>query len=370
MAEPLSFDLLDGPWPDGDDLEATDPRLEAVATLVADGAYVDAGHAAAEILREAPDVRVAGAYLFAAFLERGMEALPDLLQSTLRLLTSEWETLRPKAKREIAAGTSLRWLFRSLVKHLEHHERERDDAWKAFCDERNAAPVTAALQLVEPVATAMAERIAAHGAVEAYRHFAAWLAKHAQLLATAASEDSPAAAKGAAQPAAAQTGAVASNGDGAPGADELAGLDNSEATHGAHTSASASLPDANGANGASLLQTALGPARGIPISPALAALQDKLRSFEVLVERGDFQKAGIIAADVLAIVDHFDPRLYLPSLFARFFAALSEHASALEPIVEGQSSLELRALQHLYHSNLGAFVSGPERKGNGEPDVG
>src|SRR5690606_22238170 len=42
-------------------------------------------------------------------------------------------------------------------------------------------------------------------------------------------------------------------------------------------------------------------------SPALAQLQAKLRGFEVLLERGDLDKAAVIASDIQATIADFDP---------------------------------------------------------------
>ncbi|WP_304984928.1 type VI secretion system protein IglI family protein, partial [Corallococcus sp. CA047B] len=100
----------------------------------------------------------------------------------------------------------------------------------------------------------------------------------------------------------------------------------------------------------------------LPMSPALAQLVRKLSAFEALVAREDFVKASVIAVDVLATVERFDPRVYLPMLFSGFFNGLSQHADAIEPLLHGTESLGFRALDQLYRVDLDAFLVAPQRQ--------
>jgi hypothetical protein len=95
----------------------------------------------------------------------------------------------------------------------------------------------------------------------------------------------------------------------------------------------------------------------MPVSPALAQLMNKLAAFNTLVERQDYQRASVVAADVLQVVEHFDPRVYLPALFSRFFAGLSTHAEQVEPLLQSTESLSFRALDQLYRVDLETFLS-------------
>jgi hypothetical protein len=95
----------------------------------------------------------------------------------------------------------------------------------------------------------------------------------------------------------------------------------------------------------------------MPVSPALAQLMKKLAAFNTLVERQDFQRAGVVAADVMHVVEHFDPRVYLPALFSQFFAGLSTHAEQVEPMLQGTETLSFRALDQLYRVDLETFLA-------------
>jgi hypothetical protein len=105
----------------------------------------------------------------------------------------------------------------------------------------------------------------------------------------------------------------------------------------------------------------------VPASPALLQLMNKLAAFNTLIERQDFQRASVVAADVLQVVEHFDPRVYLPSLFSRFFSGLSRHAEQVEPLMQSTEALAFRALDQLYRVDLETFLAqSANQEGAGE----
>lgn len=70
----------------------------------------------------------------------------------------------------------------------------------------------------------------------------------------------------------------------------------------------------------------------------------------------DHQRAAIVAADLLQTLDHFDPRLYLPFLFRKFFRILSVIGNDLTPHMEERTDLTYKALLQLYRVDLDYFV--------------
>lgn len=326
---PFPHDLLEHPSAAeaAPDLETTDPRLEAVGRLVAKGGYEAAGRAAAEVLAAGQlDVRIAGAYLYAVFLEEGIPGLPRVLRGSLALLTTNGDALRPKANSTAFLGNGLRWLFKTLTKRLEYHQRERDATWQAFCQPAGLPALEEALALVDPTVAALDQRLPGGACVQPFRHLAAWMEEHSRTLAAEKEKASEPPSS------AAQEETVA---DAAPPPPRAP---------------AAGLPPS------------------VPTSPAFQILLNKLEAFDRLVAQAEFQKASIVAADVLSIVEHFDPRLYFPSIFTRFFAGLSAHADALEPLLDGQASLPARSLQYLYQCDLEAFVAHRARPGPGDQD--
>jgi hypothetical protein len=96
--------------------------------------------------------------------------------------------------------------------------------------------------------------------------------------------------------------------------------------------------------------------RILPVSAALERFIQKLEAFEALVQRGEMGKAAIVAQDVRRIVEHFDPRVYLPSLLAPHFRLLSSHIDEISPHWEASEGPAWQALEQLYQVDLEAFV--------------
>ena len=95
----------------------------------------------------------------------------------------------------------------------------------------------------------------------------------------------------------------------------------------------------------------------LPVSPALELLMRKLQGFDALIDNGDMLKASVVASEVLATIERFDPRIDLPTLFASFFTRLSTHAQELESLMRDTESLPFRALHQLYQVDLNAFLA-------------
>ncbi|MBN1209776.1 MAG: hypothetical protein JXB05_33310 [Myxococcaceae bacterium] len=299
------------------DLESSDERLEKVNGLISKSAYLEAGRAAEALLREGLyDVRLVGPYLLGLFLEGGMAAMPAVFHSLSSTLLRNWEFFGPRERKDVFADGGLRWLLKVLNKHLEHHERLKDETWQRWRSPENREPLEQALALSEEIFSAFSRVMPRNGCEAPFRRLSQWLEGHLQSLPVpAAPEDS--------QPEPEEE----------PDEEPRAGAGAGEARRSAHAG---------------------GPT--LPVSPALAELMRKLAAFDTLVERQDFRRATVVAADVLALLERFDPRVYLPALFSRFFAGLSQHAEEVEPLLQGTESLGFRALDQLYRVDLDAFL--------------
>lgn len=82
----------------------------------------------------------------------------------------------------------------------------------------------------------------------------------------------------------------------------------------------------------------------------------KLEAFEALVKRGDMGKAAVVAQDIDACVQSFDPRVYLPKLFMPYFRLLSANIGSIAPHWHETDSAAWRALEQLYRVDLDAFL--------------
>ncbi len=339
--EPVDFALLDTAFTTApvfiDESEGPDPRMEAITGLVARSEYADAARAAAVLLREGRrDVRLVGPYLFGHFVADGMKALPSVFRSLKRTLTENWDFFGPVEKKLVFADTGLRWLLKMMGKHLEHHARLKDAQWQAWTAPGNREPLEEALALGDPLIAALAI-LQKSACMDAMRTLLGALRSHAQAVPYLPPPEEP-------RPADAGLAAAPDDEDD----DEAEGEDEEEARPTrVKKAARAEAQDA-------------GPT--VPMSPALAQLVRKLSAFEALLEREDYGKASVIAVDVLATVERFDPRVYLPQLFSGFFNGLAQHAEAIEPMLHNTETLSFRAMDQLYRVDLDAFLVAQQRQ--------
>lgn len=319
---PLELHLLDKTLEgEAPDLESSDERLEKVSDLVTRSAYLDAARAAEALLREGVyDVRLVGPYLLGLFLEAGFEAMPVVFHSLSNTLLGNWESFGPRERKDVYADGSLRWLLKVLNKHIDHHERMKDETWQRWCAPGNREPIEQALTLSEEIFSAFGRAMPSNGCEAGFRRLSQWMEGHLQALPAAVSEEEPAPEESVDEPAEDESRASARP-----------------------TESRRSAPASSGPS--------------LPVSPALAQLMNKLAAFDTLVEHQDFQRASVVAADVLNLVEHFDPRVYLPAIFSRFFAGLSTHAEQVEPLLQSTETLSFRALDQLYRVDLETFLA-------------
>lgn len=342
--EAVDFTLLDAALTSApvplDESEGPDPRLEAITGLVARGTYPDAARASEVLLREGVrDVRLLGPYLFGHFFADGMKALPILFRSLSRTLTENWDFFGPTEKKAVFADTGLRWLLKMMGKTLEHHTRLKDAQWQAWCAPGNREPLEEALAMGDPLIAALAV-LQKSACMDAMRTLLGALRSHAQGVPFLPPPEE-------ARPAPALAAAPEDDDD----EDEDDGEEEEARPAKGRKAAPAGARDS-------------GPS--VPMSPALAQLVRKLSAFEALVERSDFTKASVIAVDVLATVERFDPRVYLPQLFSGFFNGLAQNADAIEPMLHNTETLGFRALDQLYRVDLDAFLVSQQRPARGE----
>ncbi|RKI32895.1 hypothetical protein D7Y27_35590 [Corallococcus sp. AB004] len=346
VLEAVDFALLDVEFTTApvplDESEGPDPRLEAITGFVAKSEYADAARAAEGLLRQGVrDVRVVGPYLFGHFFAEGMKALPVLLRSLKRTLTENWDFFGPMEKKLVFADTGLRWLLKMMGKHLEHHSRLKDAQWQAWTAPGNREPIEEALTLGDPLIAALAI-LQKPACMDAMRSLLGALRSHAQGVPFLPPPEEP-------KPEAPEP--------------DLAAAPDEEEDEDDEGEEEEEIRPARRKKAARQEEQDSGPS--VPMSPALALLVRKLSAFEALVEKEDYSKASVIAVDVLATVERFDPRVFLPQLFSGFFNGLAQHAEAIEPMLHNTETLSFRAMDQLYRVDLDAFLVAQQRQPRG-----
>ena len=85
-------------------------------------------------------------------------------------------------------------------------------------------------------------------------------------------------------------------------------------------------------------------------------LISKFQAFEALISKKHYLKATIVAEDIDRFIESFDALNYFPKLFAKYFSLLAEHVPALSEQDVRKESLQVRALEKLYRTNLEMFI--------------
>ncbi len=88
----------------------------------------------------------------------------------------------------------------------------------------------------------------------------------------------------------------------------------------------------------------------------LQELGRKLTAFEQLVRKKEFGRASVVYQDVQTIVDHFDPRVFIPKMFGSFYALSMKHLDELLPDLEKKETPGWKAMEQLYRVDVDAFT--------------
>jgi hypothetical protein len=309
-------------------LDTLDPRFQDLAGLVEAGETAKAAEMVEGLIKEnLLDIRIVGYYLFGAFNERGLAGFDEVLEVTKLLLGDNWPAFGPLKKKEMHAEKGLTWFFNRLEKKLSFEEEKKQDEWNNWLAAVNGDAVNALVARLEEVKTAaLAKMPAAAKLGDAIKKVADWLKTFEKLVHVDAPPPPPPEAEKPKEE--------------APKAEKAA--------KGAAAAAPAAM-----AGDVVISQRPM-----IEGSHHLQDLLDRLKAFESLCQKKDFDKASLAALELQNTIEHFDPRLYFPKLFASYYRLMSQHVEALAPMWESKESLPWKAKEQLFRVDLDAFVGG------------
>lgn len=356
--------------------EQVETRVDRVIAQMAKGAYDEAARTSEALLHEGiRDVRLVTPYVFRAFLAHGPSSLPAILSSLHQVFTRGWEQFGPGDNKPTLADSGLLWLFKSIHKHLEFHAKSLDDMWRKWCESCLQSHVQEALQHADELVETLEQRTPEGGGITRLLQVTGWLRENHELFPETAAgpvraqaveqerapvqeEKAPVVGRRREEPPDEREEEEAC--EESPVEDEEMEEEEDEETEDEESEEEEDEEDEEvevrreAPRGPRASST---PQPELELSPALEQLLHKLAAFDRLVERQDFSRASMVATDVLHVIDHFDPLVYLPSLFSRFLSGLNAHAGRIEPLMQGSRSLSERALERLYRTDLQAFLS-------------
>ena len=83
----------------------------------------------------------------------------------------------------------------------------------------------------------------------------------------------------------------------------------------------------------------------------------KLEAFDRLVAEEKYPRAALVADDIYDTLANFDPRVYFPKLFSRFFLLMALHIGDLSTFEEHKTSPEWQSMKDFYKVDLDGFVN-------------
>jgi hypothetical protein len=315
MARDLSF-LLSALEPSAEpEIDALDSRLLAVTDLASKRRYEEAARSAEQLFAERIyDVRATSVYLYQAFAEDGFCALSTVFSAIDAMLGHNFNAISPAKRREEHFDRRFSWLFATLVDTLTYHHKKSTNEWETW----TKGQTEASIEDLITTARALGEHFAKGpfaASQNALGRLTTWLEGYGELLSKAAV-------------------AITAEANAKARREQPKPTDASKVEH-------------------------FEPMRQhveLAVSHQFLELCNKLKAFETLVERGQFQKAALVGNDIMTLLDHFDPRSYFPELFSRFSALMSQHITHLAGHWTDRESVGWNALSQFYRVDLKAFV--------------
>lgn len=326
----MNIDVLRTPIEvtDNPGLDTTDPRLEEIASLAQDGNYLDAAAQAQAVFEEGVyDIRLLGFFCYGLFLEAGVKGLAEIFAGLVQFLSENWAAVGPVQKREKHAQTSLRWFFNQVLKKLQHEESVKGEVWNGWLAETTSDDVERVLEEADSLRRALAGTLeeASGPIMEGLTKTVEWLRPFQQLVYR---EPEPEAVPEPEPPAAEEPEEVVPNEASRPMRAEWAPADRSGD----------------------------GETVWVEGSYHLKLLMRKLAAFERLIAEGKLPRAALVADDIMEIITQFDPRIYIPKIFGRFFMLLAMHSDELSGYADRKDSPEWQAMKEFLKVDLDGFV--------------
>lgn len=295
-----------------------DAALAEVVAASNEGRFEQAGERASELWREGMhDVRLLSYLLHGQFVAQGPAVLHECFSSCMGALDGMSE-VGPERMREAHFDKRLAWLFRTCAQNMRCRGTAQDlgRAWPRTLE---LALRAHALERASALGGALTARgmSEANGALSELMH---------ELRSVPAA---------------------------APGESKVEESEEEEVPN-----VAVSAPSVKGVE-ASLTPAELTPSARVvrlEVSESFVVLCAKMRAFRALIERRKFERAAVVADDVHALLEGFDPLLYFPGLFRDYASDLAAHVGEILPCWQEREGVEWAMLRQLYRASPAAFA--------------
>ena len=291
-------------------LNSTDPRLDEIATLVQQGNYAEAASLSEIILADGIyDIRLICYFLYGYWLEHGLASLVTVIDCLNYVILENWEAIGPVNRREKIIQTSLSWLFRQLLKHIQNEEKKNTSLWQEWQTSISSDEVSNMLKSSEAFRLSIKDQLEDNSeSVAACSKVENWLQALQRLVYRPP---------------------------------ELTPMESEKIE----------------VNSTEVIQAA--PESGalkIEVSHHMELLLKKLAAFEYLLQEQNFPRAALLADDINQTLASFDPRVYFPKTFGNFVKLQMLNFEELSAYEEHRGSPQWQAMQDWLKIDVDSFT--------------
>lgn len=293
-------------------LDFDSPYLEQLRAFTEQGDYGAIAELCEQLAGEGIfDIRMVLGGLYGEVRVDPLGRLGEGFQFLTLLFGDAWHLIGPEERKSIYAKGSLAWLIKQILVDIETHQLDKTATWKSWIDgglfREDIARTLADMEKLKAVlASAIADE--SQPSLLALNDLSGWLKGFQQQLPSVETEDTD--------------------------------LESSESEEQVQAPANRnSTPAYSGVQG----------------SYHLDILLQKMALFRQLAEEGDVLKAAIIAADVNAILEQFDPKKYFPQLFSDYLYAMVNRSNQIAEAMEMRDTPQWMVLSELYLIDMQKF---------------
>ena len=297
-------------------LNSTDPRLDEIATLVQQGNYAEAASLSEIILADGIyDIRLICYFLYGYWLEHGLASLVTVIDCLNYVILENWEAIGPVNRREKIIQTSLSWLFRQLLKHIQNEEKKNTPLWQQWQASISSDEVSNMLKSSEAFRLSIKNQLDENSeSVAACSKVENWLKALQRLVYLPP---------------------------------EVASVESEKIE----------------VNSPEVIQVAPenialkeSGALKIEVSHHMELLLKKLAAFEYLLQEHKFSRAALVADDINQTLSSFDPMVYFPKTFGTFVKLQVLNFEELAVYEDHRGSQQWQAMQDWLKIDVDSFM--------------
>ena len=270
--------------------------------------------------------------MFGHFTNEGVAGLRDVFAVLNSIVGENWQAVGPMKNKEKHAKNSLLWFFKQLVRKLNYEEEKQGPGWQQWTttvDSDNAQETAELIatfhRLVGPTLDEQAKPV-----MDSVKKIENWMRSFAKAVYREPEPEAELEKEPEPQETAPDVNAPESTGE-AP----VAQSTQQQVIVGA--TLSGNLPIVEG-------------------SIHLVELMKKMAAFEKLIKEEKFVHAALVADDINATMENFDPRLYFPSLFKNFSRLFALSINELAEAEDARETVAWKAMESFYHVDIDEFV--------------